>query len=383
MKNFLVLHDYFEALEGGGKLSSILARELGGAIGYGFARSQHPFLHKLAHQHDLRAYSRLPLWKQWRLARAFQTRTAFVRDYATRVYSGFYAPLAVVQGASGRNLLYCHTPPRFVYDQRDFYLRTLPAFARPLLQHFIHYLQPRYEAAAQQMDLIVVNSANIRQRLQEYLGLDAQVVYPPCDLSAYRWQPPQGYYLSVGRHDPLKRIDLIIQAFLRMPQQRLVVASGGAQTPALKRLAGTAPNIHFTGWLSESALHALIGQAIAVIYLPQAEDFGMSPVEAMAAGKPVIGVADGGLLETIVPQQTGLLLSAQPCLDELIAAVKALDTQTAVAMRAACEARARLFSQENFLQQMYNLMFNKPLPTVILPSPAANAKPASGGTAAQ
>ncbi len=356
MNKLLVLHDYFESLEGGGRLSSILADKLNGALGYGFAKKNHLFLQNISTQHDLHTFSRLPLWRQWRLAHAFQTRTGFAQHYDILVYSGFYSPLAVAQHTQGRNVLYCHTPPRFIYDQRDFYLSQLPAPLRPLLQHFIHYLQPRYEAAVQKMDVIVANSENIRQRIQHYLGLEAQVVYPPCDIHAYRWQPPQDYYLSLGRHDPLKRIDLIIRAFQAMPDKRLVIASGGAETPKLQQLAQQADNIEFVGWQDEAALQALIGQAIATIYIPQAEDFGMSPVESMAAGKPVIGVADGGLLETIVPQQTGLLLPAQPVEDDLIAAVQALDRDKAVGMRVACEIRAKHFQQAHFLQQMQNII---------------------------
>jgi len=355
MNKLLILHDYFESLEGGGRLSSILARELSGAIGYGFAKKNHLFLQNLSQQYDLGAFSRLPLWRQWRLAQAFQTRTSFTQTYETVVYSGFYSPLAIRQRLQNRNILYCHTPPRFIYDQRAFYLQNLSKPLRPLLQQFINYLQPRYEAAAQQMDVIVANSENIRKRIQHYLNLDAQVVYPPCNTHLYRWHPPHNYYLSLGRHDPLKRIDLVIRAFLKMPEKRLLIASGGAETPKLKQLAQGAKNIEFTGWLDDAALQKLIGQAIATIYIPQAEDFGMSPVESMAAGKPVIGVADGGLLETIVPQQTGLLLPAQPHEHDLMSAVESLDKHTAIAMRAACEVRASHFSQENFLKHMRNL----------------------------
>ncbi len=354
MNSLLVLHDYFESLEGGGRLSSILARELGGAMGYGFAQKNHLFLQNLSQQHDLHAFSRIPLWRQWRLAHAFQTRTAFVKNYQTVVYSGFYSPLAVQHGGR-RNILYCHTPPRFIYDQRDFYRQNLPVPLRPLLRQFIQYLQPRYATAVAQMDLIVANSHNIRRRIQHYLGLEAQVVYPPCDINAYRWQPPLNYYLSLGRHDPLKRIDLIIKAFLQMPKKHLVVASGGTETPQLKRLAANAKNIEFVGWLDDAALRQRIGLAIATIYIPQAEDFGMSPVESMAAGKPVIGVADGGLLETIIAQQTGLLLPAQPCVEDLITAVQTLHKRAAVDMRVACETRAAHFSQAAFLQQMREL----------------------------
>jgi len=119
----IVLHDYFEALEGGGRLCSVLAQGVGADIGYGFTRPEHPFLHSFAQtqQIDLQSGSRIPLWRQFKLARAFAQHTQFLHSYDTVIYSGFYTPLAVTQHPQGKNILYCHTPPRFIYDQRDFY----------------------------------------------------------------------------------------------------------------------------------------------------------------------------------------------------------------------------------------------------------------------
>ncbi len=349
----LVLHDYYEGMEGGGRLCAILAAGLSATLGYGFARPDHPLVgaHPPGQRLDLNAFSRLPLWRQIKLARAFQAwRPTAPFEYA--VYSGFYAPLAV--GAARRNLLYCHTPPRFVYDQREFYLRRLPLALRPLLQAFIRYLRPRYEQAARRMDRLLVNSANVQRRLRDCLGLEADIVHPPCELEKFTWRGQQPYYLSTARLDPLKRVDKIIRAFLAMPDKSLVVASGGPEAVRLRKLAGDAPNIRFTGWLSESALQTLVGEALAVIYLPRDEDFGMSPVEAMAAGKPVIGVAEGGLLETVIPDFTGLLLDPADDVEveAIRRAVAELTPARALAMRRDCEARAELFSAGRFLACM-------------------------------
>ena len=120
----------------------------------------------------------------------------------------------------------------------------------------------------------------------------------------------------------------------------------------MKRLAADAPNIHFTGWQTEAQLSRWIGNAIAAIYIPMDEDFGMSPVESMAAGKPVIGVAEGGLLETVVPDQTGILLEPPPTADAITAAVNDLTPKRAQEMRSACETRASLFTREIFLEKM-------------------------------
>jgi glycosyltransferase involved in cell wall biosynthesis len=351
----IVLHDYFEAAEGGGRLALTLARQLAADLAYGFKAPGHPFFqggNVTGHEFAVSSQSRVPLWKQYRLARDFAGKTGFVRHYERAVYSGFYAPLAVLDHPAGHNVYYCHTPPRFIYDQRQFYLDRIPAVSRPLLKSFSRFLQPRYEQAVARMDVVLTNSEHVRQRIRHFLGVDAVVVHPPCDVHRFQWVGQGGYYLSMARLDPLKRVDRLVQAFLRMPDKKLVVCSGGPEFNKLKKIAAGAENIVFTGWCSEADLTALVGNALAVLYIPRDEDFGMTPVEAMAAGKPVIGVAAGGMLETVVPGENGLLLAADPTVAELCEAVASLDGGTAAAMRGACRQRALLFTEEVFLQNI-------------------------------
>ncbi len=355
----IVLHDYFESLEGGGRLSTVLAHYLPADIGYGFARAGHAFLTPLPsslRHHDLATHSRLPLWRQFKLSRAFAQQTGFLQNYETVVYSGFYTPLAILNHRFGRNLYYCHTPPRFIYDQRQFYLDQVLPVLRPLLKQFTAYLQPRYEEAIRHMDQVVTNSEQVRQRLQHFLGIPSIVVHPPCNTQQFMWRGQGNYYLSVARLDPLKRVDLIVQAFLKLPQYRLIVASGGSESHKLRKLAAHAPHIQFTGWVSESTLMDLVGNAIATLYLPHNEDFGMSPVESMAAGKPVIGVAEGGLLETIIPEVTGILLPPQLTVQSICEAVNYLTPQKSLELRQSCEKRARQFDQAVFLAKMRDLV---------------------------
>lgn len=352
----IVLHDYFESLEGGGRLSHLLAEGLKTDLGYGFASLNHPFTQINHSTWNLHAGSRLPLWRQYQLARAFAQRTAFLKDYDTVIYSGFYAPLAVTHHRQGQNVLYCHTPPRFIYDQRDFYLHQLPRWLRPVLHAFIQYLQPRYEEAVDNMDIIIANSETVRQRIAYYLNKEAVVIHPPCDTTQFTWQGQDNYYLSIARLDPLKQVDKIVAAFLTMPDKPLVIASGGAELPRLRKLAGKAKHIRFTGWVSDDTLVQLIGRAIATIYLPVAEDFGMSPVESMAAGKPVIGIAEGGLLETIISGETGILLESPVSVEKIRTAVQTMTPSFALTMRTACEKRAQYFRLEKFLSNITNLL---------------------------
>lgn len=278
----------------------------------------------------------------------FSHRTAFVANYDWVVFSGSTAPIAVHHRPIGGNIYYCHTLPRFAYDLSQYYMENLPAWRRPLFKQFCRHVRRYYEAAIRRMDVLVANSENVRRRIQRFLDRDARVVYPPCDTGGYRWLGQDGYYVSTARLERYKRVDLVVTAFRRMPDKRLVVASGGSELASLKRLAGDARNISFVGWQETRQLQELVGRAVATIYVARDEDFGMSPVESMAAGKPVIGVAEGGLLETVIPARTGVLLPAAPTEDDVIAAVNAMPAGRAAGMRRDCEERARLFGRERF-----------------------------------
>ncbi len=210
------------------------------------------------------------------------------------------------------------------------------------------------------MDRIIANSKTVQKRVKQYLNLDSIVIYPPCNIGRFAWQESGDYYLSCARLEPYKRVATIVQAFLKMPDKKLVVASGGRELEPLKKLAENASNISFTGWLEEKKLARLVGNAIATIYIPVEEDFGISPVESMAAGKPVIGVAEGGLLETVLHEKTGYLIAScnNAVMSEhaLIEAVEWMSQKRAQAMRGACEAQSKKFSAENFFSQIREVL---------------------------
>jgi glycosyltransferase involved in cell wall biosynthesis len=349
-----VLHDYYLAPDGGGRLALELARGLGVGLACGFVADGHPFFNEpfTGELVQLGVRTRLPLLMQWSLARAFERRTGFLRDRDLAVYSGSYAPLAVLAGGARRNVCYCHTPPRFLYDRRDDFLRAAPAPARPLLRAFCAWLRPRYAAAMARMDGIIANSENVRKRIGQYLGLDSEVVHPPCDTDAFRWVGQEDFFLSAARLDHLKRVDLVVQAFAGLPGQRLVVVSGGPEEARIRRLAANLSNVEVRGEVPEEELRSLMGRCQGTVYVPKDEDFGMTPVESMAAGKPVIGVAQGGLLETVLHGETGLLLAPDPAPQDIAAAVLQLTPEQAAAMRPACERRAGEFAEARFLKKM-------------------------------
>lgn len=355
----IVLYDFMAVPGGAEKVTSCVLRALPGtALCIGFLRPEaRALVTGLAHPLiDLRADSSFPAIKVARTIHAFSRRAPSLTDYAWALFSGSYAPLAIRKSRAGRNVLYCHALPRFCYDLREHYLRETPRLLRPALQSLTAYLEPRYREAVQGMDIVVANSANVQSRLQRFLGQASVVVHPPIDTTGYRWVSDGDFYLSVARHEPLKRVDSIIRAFLQMPARRLVVASGGSARHALEALAQRAPNIHFTGWLAEEAMQSLVGRARAVIYVPVDEDFGMSPVEAMAAGKPVIGVAEGGLRETVRHNETGWLIDGEVSATSIAEAVEQLERLGPESMRVACERQAGQFAEAVFVERISEIL---------------------------
>lgn len=359
MKQLIVLHDYFERADGGGRLSTLLVKGLDADLCYGFVSLPHPFVQgtlQNPQEIDLKAQSNLPLWRQFKLARTFENNTGFLNEYETAIYSGFYTPLAVNQHLQGKNILYCHTPPRFMYDQKEFYLQSIPFILRPLLNVFTNWLQPRYEQAVDKMDLIIANSQNIQRRIKQYLNVESTVIYPPCEIERFYWNSQRDYYLSFGRLDPLKRISRIVDTFLQMPDKKLIIASDGPEFIKLKQQIGNAQNIILLGKVNEQKLLELISNCIATIYIPKDEDFGMSPVESMAAGKPVLGVAEGGLLESILDKETGILLPPDPSVEMIIEGIHHLTPQRTLEMKENCEQQAQQFSVERFLSNMKRIL---------------------------
>lgn len=349
----LLLYDHLEVYGGAERVLATLQQHWDSDVCVGFHR-QHSFGEQIPRQHLIDLGADHP-WQALRLAKvlhAFRQRGEKVaRKYPLRVYAGAYSVIAHSPQHEGRTIYYCHTPPRFLYDLREHYALTLPPWQRPLLAALRAWLQPRYEAAVKSMHTVLANSRNVQKRLKTFLDIDAEVVYPPVDTDRFKWISDGDYFLSTSRLEPLKRVDVLIEAFKTMPHRKLVVASGGSEFERLKRLAADAQNIRFTGWTTDEQLRRLIGECRATLYVPNDEDFGMSPVESMASGKPVISVAAGGILETVIHDDTGLLIEELTPTTVCDAVHKISVTHPKV-FRAACEQRAKLFSTNLFLAHL-------------------------------
>lgn len=356
----LVLHDSFVFKGGGERLVHTLCQGLNLDLAFGAQSDQSYDLTKLLGKCiDLKVQSKIWGWRTVKRVYGFRMKTRFLKNYETVIYSGQDAPLAINNHPGGKNIYYCHTPPRSLYDLKEYRVASLSPSQALIHRAYNLCFQPLYESAIQKMDVIIANSVNIQKRIKKFLGRDAVVIHPPCDTEHFQWLGQEDYYLSFARLDSLKRVDIIVQAFNQMPDKRLLIASTGPELDRLKKLADGKKNITFVGSVDDSQLKALLGNAVATLYIPRDEDFGMSPVESMAAGKPVLGVAEGGLLETIIPDETGVLVRADPSPEDIINAVHELSPKRALFMRPACEQQAAKFSTDIFLEKMRALIDEK------------------------
>ena len=355
MKNSdtVILHDAFAFKGGGERLVYLLCRDLEADLAFGYRNKKTFNLDELSNNLiNLESESKLPAWRTIKRLHTFRNKTKFLYRYKNVIYTGQNSSLAVSNHSEGKNIYYCFTPPRSMYDLKESHLASQTPLER--LRHVLYnaFYQPLYENAIRKMDVILADSKNVQNRIQKFLGLESTVLYPPCDVDKFNWMGQEDYYLSTARLTSYKRVDIIIQTFIKLPQKRLVIASTGPDEKRLKQLAEGFDNIQFTGDINDNELKNLIGNAIATIYIPKDEDFGISPVESMAAGKPVIGSGEGGLLETVIHGETGWLSSPNISVEELVQMLDAANPKLARSMRFSCEKQATGFRTELFINKI-------------------------------
>lgn len=355
----LILHDYFLYRGGGERLVISLAKGLGADIATAFI-AKDAFNPR---DHDIRVFelfhesflSRLPGFRYLQVQLAFLFKTKFIKNYDVIIYSGDCL-VALLRAHHKINLAYMHTPPRHLYDCYADRLREYGWLKALIFVPFVAFNRWRFKNLAKRLDLIVTNSENTKNRIKKYLELEATVVYPPCDTIPFKNLGQGDYFFSWARLYKVKRVDYIVEAFRKLPDKKLVVASGGPELQHLRELAKDYLNIKILGWISDNDLLSYLGNCLATIYIPIREDFGMSAVESMSAGKLVIGVAEGGLREIIKPEENGVLLPENFAINDLVAAIQAITPERAKSMEPACYATARNFTEERFIGAMRSVI---------------------------
>jgi glycosyltransferase involved in cell wall biosynthesis len=254
----------------------------------------------------------------------------------------------VITRPDALHICYCHSPMRYVWDLYHDYHRSAGRWVRPWFPWVAHYMRQWDQLSANRVDQFVANSAFVASRIRKYYRRDAQVVHPPVDVAAFTPDQPRGdHYLVLGQLVPYKRTDIAVQAFneLGLP---LVVIGEGEQAARLRRLARG--NVRLLGRQPFAVIRQHLQTCKALVFAG-VEDFGIVPVEAMAAGAPVIAFGRGGALETVHDGITGCLFHEQT-VNALKAAVARIESGALDIDPIMLHAHAQRFDAARFRREM-------------------------------
>ena len=281
----------------------------------------------------------------------------FPSEYDFFIFSGNWSHYAARKHHP--NLWYCYTPVRAFYDLREATIaRQANAMMRVLADLWIRTHSWFDQRSVRNLDRVVAISTTVQQRIREFHNRSSEVIYPPVDTKRFRCDGYGDFWLSVNRIYPEKRIDLQFRVFRELPEERLVVIGGYAEgdhaAKYYEKLVRDIPgNVEMRGAVTEEELIDLYAQCKGLICTAEDEDFGLTPIEAMASGKPVVAVNEGGFRETVVHGETGLLVDADR--DELVKALKEI-TGDPERYKEKCMERAREFDTSVFLERFRKLM---------------------------
>jgi glycosyltransferase involved in cell wall biosynthesis len=305
-------------------------------------------------RHRVRTSFLQPLRKRYRSLLPLMPmalETFDLRDYDLIVSSESGPAKGVITASHTRHVCYCQTPMRYLWDLYPAYRTewTRSRATRALMIPLTNYLRLWDYASAARVDEFIANSQNVRQRIWKTYRRDSSVITPPVPVESFYWREPEDYYLIVSELVPYKRVDWAIRAFHKNGRKLRIVGEG-PEYKALRKSA--ASNVEFCGRVPDSDLRELYARCRAFL-MPGEEDFGMTMVEALASGKPVIGLARGGALE-IVPDFGGLLYDSPNGLED---AIERWDVWEPGLDPDELQAYAARFSEAEFARRMRAVLF--------------------------
>jgi len=278
-----------------------------------------------------------------------------LRGYDLVVSSESGPAKGVLLPSTARHVCYCETPMRYLWDLYPAYRNewTASPWKRAVMTPLTNYLLIWDYSTAARVDEFVANSENVARRIWKTYRREARVIHPPVAVESFYWKEPEYYFLIVSELVSYKRIDMAVRVFSKNGR-RLRVAGQGPEYGALKRMANS--NVEFCGRVSDKELRELYASSRALL-LPGEEDFGMTAVEALASGKPVIALGRGCVLETVpTADPVGGVFYAEPIEEELALAVEQFERIEKHISVQSLQAWAQRFGTENFIQQMTTVL---------------------------
>ena len=348
-----IFHDYIDAIGGGEKTILILARALKADVITTDVNEDS--MRKMGFDDvsiiSLGSTPKLPPLKQIHASLMFAL-CDFSKKYDFFIFSGNWAHYAAWRHKP--NLWYCYTPVRAFYDLKDVMADRQPNLVLKtlfLLWVTIHSYFDRVSVG--NLQKIIAISKNVLKRVKKFYGREAKVIYPPLQIEKYKFKRSGNFWLSVNRLYPEKRIELQVKAFKKLPDEKLLIIGGysaGDHAEAYQnKLANLPSNVRMLGSIDEKKLAELYSACKGLITTSMNEDFGLTPLEAMAAGKPVVAVNEGGYLETVEDGVTGELVKAD--VKDIIRGVLKV-SKDPLKYRRTCERKAKEFREEIFIKKI-------------------------------
>lgn len=349
--NIAIFHDYIGAIGGGEKLILTLARGLNADVIT--TDIDEDSIRKMGFN-DVKITSigetiKFPPLKQISASYKF-AMCDYSKNYDFFIFSGNWAHFAAKTHKP--NMWYCLTPTRAFYDLYDTFTRRQSFVIRNLFKIWVGMHEPISRDFVKHVGSITTISKNVQKRIKKYHGLDSTIVYPAIDISRYYFEKYGDFWLSVNRLYPEKRIELQIDAFRHMSNENLIIVGGFAKGDHASKYASSTinnmpNNVKLLGSITEDKLIELYANCKGLITTPIDEDFGMTSIESMAAGKPVIAVNEGGYLETVINEKTGILV--RPYVEDIVNAIKII-SENPEKYRIACEEQAKKFDIPIFIE---------------------------------
>lgn len=271
----------------------------------------------------------------------------------------------VVTGPDQLHISYVHSPMRYAWDLQHAYLRESGlerGFKGWITRYLLHRLRLWDQATSHRVDHFISNSDFIRRRIFRCYRREATVIHPPVRVSKFKAEPQrEDFYLTASRMVPYKRMDLIVEAFSKTPGRRLMVIGDGPEMKKIRKLQ--TPNIELLGYQDDTVLQHYLEKAKAFVFAAE-EDFGILPVEAQAAGAPVIAYGKGGVLETVIPLNgtkappTGIFFESQTT-ESLLKALERFEKAQTKFRAEQIRAHAEKFSEARFQRVLMDFVLEK------------------------